>query len=470
MDILFVSPSLSSYAVESGPAEACGALSKALRGLGHRVSILAPLPEEGDASLTGLARRLDPLRVDLGSRTEVVHVHDGRSPGGVEWILLQHPALFDLFELEGPALFAQALLARATEQLLTRERAFDVLHFHGEETALAALVAISLRRFPVVFSSYSLATPLVFSARDTRALGLEALARPDGSLCPLLSAIEGARRVSTTLPERVLGHTPSGEDAADARGSAREQNLVARALKARGGDLAAVPFGLDAAVWNPVTDARLVARYTPQDQTGKARCKAMLQRELKLEIDPDVALLGAVESAFGAERIERVCQELVRTDVQLAIQVLDEDAACIDRLIALSERMPHRLQVRIGDSQLRTHRIVAGSDALLITSERPVLAMAAQRYATVPVVCRGSATAEAVVDIDPKLTTGNGILYDDRSKEALLAGARRAVAAFNRGLPFERLRTRIMRADFSWERPARIFELLYQQAAADEAA
>ena len=65
---------------------------------------------------------------------------------------------------------------------------------------------------------------------------------------------------------------------------------------------------------------------------------------------------------------------------------------------------------------------------------------------------------------------GSGILYDDRSPEALLAGARRAVAAFNRGLPFERLRTRIMRADLSWERSARAFELVYMQAADIQAA
>jgi starch synthase len=459
MDILFVSPSLAPYPVESGPSEACAALSKALRSLGHRVSILAPYPEEFDPNLSGLARRLDPIRVDLGSRAEAVHVHDGRSAGGVEWILLQHPALSDLFEIDESALFAQALLARATEQLLGRERAFDAIHFHGEETALASALIASARRFPVIFSAYSLANPLRFSQRQTHALGLDAFADADGTLSPLLWAIHSAARVSTSLPERVLSSAPSEEDA-----------QVAQALKARGGALSAVTFGLDSALWNPLTDIQLVARYTPHDLTGKARCKAMLQRELKLEVDPDVALIGAVEGAFGAERIERIGQELVRTDVQLIVQVLDEDAECIDRLIALSDRMPHRLQVRIGDSQMRTHRIVAGSDALLLASERPVLAMAAQRYGTVPVVRRGSASAESIVDVDAKLATGTGILYDDRSHEALLAGARRAVAAFYRGLPFEKLRTRMMRVDFSWERAARMFELIYQQALNHEAA
>jgi starch synthase len=458
MDILFVSPSLAPYPVEAGPAEACAALSKALRSLGHRVSIVAPYPEDGDPGLNGLARRLDPIRVTLGDRTEEVHVRDGRSPGGVEWILLQHPSLVDLFEEGSAALFAQAVFARAVEQLLSRERAFDALHFHGEETALGAAILAKGSHAAVIFSAYSLATPLSFSAAEARALGLEDELRDD-RLCPLLVAIERATRVTTSLPERTFTATPSADD-----------TLVARALRARGAELSAVPFGLDASVWNPVTDSHLTARYTPHDMTGKARNKAALQRELSLEIDPDVALLGAVEGAVGAGRIEQIARELVRTDVQLVVQVLDEDAECIDSLIAQSERMPHRLQVRIGDSQMRTHRIVAGADALLLASDRPVLAMAAQRYGTLPVVRRGSAAAESVVDVDAKLTTGNGIIYDDRSTEALLAGARRAIAAFNRGLPFEKLRSRIMRADLSWERSARMFELIYMQAANIQAA
>jgi starch synthase len=165
-----------------------------------------------------------------------------------------------------------------------------------------------------------------------------------------------------------------------------------------------------------------------------------------------------------------VAKDLVRTDVQLVVQVLDEDAPCIEELIALSERMPHRLQVRLGDSQMRAHRIVAASDALLLGSDRPVLAMAAQRYGTLPVARRGSLSAEAIVDIDPKLGAGSGVLYDDRSSEALLAGARRAIAAFNRGVRFDKLRTRIMQIDHSFERAARALEHVYLQAAEIEAA
>ena len=459
MDILFVTPSLTPYPVEAGPAEASTALAKALRNLGHRVSLCAPFPDEPDHALTGLARRLDPLSIEIGAHTEHVSVHDGRSSAGVEWTLLEHPALTDLYEDGEAGLYAQTVLARACSALLARERAYDAVHFHGEETALACALVTLEQRVSTILSVYSLAAPLRFDASAARRVGLDALVDERGRLCPLLSGIAHARRVTTSLPRRML----------EAESGAREGD-IARALKARGGDLSAVLGGVDASVWNPLTDSHLFARYTPLDLTGKARSKAMLQSEVGLELDPDVALLGAIESGVGAARIEAIAHDLVRTDVQLVVQVLDEDAECVDRLIALSERMPHRLRVRLGDSQMRAHRIVAAADALVLASDRPALAMAAQRYGTLPVARRGSAAAEVLVDIDPKLTSGSGILYDDRSPEACLAGARRAIAAFNRGLPFEKLRARLMRTDHSWERAARAFEHLYMQAGDIQAA
>ncbi|MET0344037.1 MAG: glycogen/starch synthase [Polyangiales bacterium] len=462
MDILFVTPSLTPYPIEAGPAEASAALAKALRNLGHRVSLCAPYPDEPDHALTGLARRLDPLIIEIGASTEHVSVYDGRSSAGVEWTLLEHPALVDLYEDGEAGLYAQTVLARATSALLARERAYDAVHFHGEETALAcALVALE-QRLSTILSVYSTAAPLRFDASTARRVGLDALLDRRGDLCPLLSGIAHARKVTTSVPRRMLDAPPSGSEG--------REGEVAQALRARAGDLSAVLGGIDASVWNPLTDSHLFARYTPLDLTGKARSKAMLQSELKLEIDPDVALLGVIESGVGAARIEAVAHELVRTDVQIVVQVLDEDAECVDRLITLSDRMPHRLKVRLGDSQMRAHRIVAAADALVLASDRPALAMAAQRYGTLPVARRGTAAAEVLVDIDPKLASGSGILYDDRSPEATLAGARRAIAAFNRGVPFEKLRARLMRTDHSWERAARAFEHIYAQASENQAA
>jgi starch synthase len=449
MDLLFVSPSALPFPVEAGPAEASTALAKALKNLGHTVTMLAPLPEDAETAFGTLSRRLDALVLDVGGSRESVHVFDARSPGGIDYVLIDHPAFQDLYEDDARALTAQVLLGRATVALLARERSFDVVHCHGEETALACVFAAIERRQRTVFGCYAHTGTLTFSAREAAAVGLSELVEGD-LLSPVVHAIRSAGQVTTSTPRRVLADL----------GYAR-QNAVASALRARGGEVYPVRLGLDGSVFNPATCPQLFARYTPFDLTGKARSKTMLQSELKLELDPEVCLIGVIEGGAAGQRLATVLEDLMRTDVQLVVQVLDEHAPSVPQLVSLSERMPHRLQVRLGESTTRSQRILAASDALMCASDRPTLVLAAQRYGALPIACAGDLGAEAIVDIEPSLASGSGIVCDGPSPAQMLAGARRAIAAFNRGRPFERMRARVMGEDVSWEQPARMLEQLY---------
>merc|ERR1719161_1535560 len=53
--------------------------------------------------------------------------------------------------------------------------------------------------------------------------------------------------------------------------------------------------GIDTKVWNPRTDKFLTANYGPEDFVkGRAACKKQLQEQLKLKVDPNVALISFV--------------------------------------------------------------------------------------------------------------------------------------------------------------------------------
>lgn len=446
MDILFVTPALAPYSVDPGAADVCNALPKVLRGLGHKVTVVTPLPEEGLPAGSAFSRRLDPVRVDIGGQQLSCPIYDGRTPGGVDVVFLEHRDFEDLYEEDQRGLHAQALFGKAVAELYRDPGSFETAHVHGEEAALACVYLAKAGKLPTIMSVHDATDPLRFTPKVAAAAGAGDVA--DGELCPLIEAVRAASHVTTDAPARNLA-------------TRRQAKSVGDAMEARGGDLSAVLSGLDHSVWNPATDPLLFARYTPVDLSGKARSKSMLQRELGLEVDPDVILLGAIEGAAGAGRLERAAAEITRADVQVVVQVLDEDAECLDDLIELSDRFPDRLQVRIGDSQRRTHRILAGCDALLMTSDRPAMAMAAQRYGTVPVASRNSLSAECIVDLDAKLQTGNGIVYDDMRAPSLLAAARRAQAAFDQRAPLERVRRLVMQRDHSWDRSARRFENLY---------
>ncbi len=73
MEIIFVTTELSPFVKVGGLADVSAALPKALRALGHAVTIVMPrypaLEEQGLL----LARRLTPLRFNLGERDHRGH-------------------------------------------------------------------------------------------------------------------------------------------------------------------------------------------------------------------------------------------------------------------------------------------------------------------------------------------------------------------------------------------------------------
>src|ERR1700733_13274548 len=88
MDITFVTTELAPFVKVGGLADVSAALTKALRTLGHSVTLVMPrypaLEEQGLL----LARRLTPLRFSLGERAFEVTVFDGRLASQVDLVVI----------------------------------------------------------------------------------------------------------------------------------------------------------------------------------------------------------------------------------------------------------------------------------------------------------------------------------------------------------------------------------------------
>src|SRR5262245_49161468 len=99
MDILFVASELAPMVKVGGLADVVAALSKALRLLGHKVTIALPRYPAIEAGGLMLARRLTPLLLPAvpaaGAEAVSVTVFDGRLGSGVDLLLLDAPGLFD---------------------------------------------------------------------------------------------------------------------------------------------------------------------------------------------------------------------------------------------------------------------------------------------------------------------------------------------------------------------------------------
>src|SRR5580704_5478682 len=98
MEILFVASELAPMVKVGGLADVVAALSKALRLLGHKVTIALPRYPGVEAGGLMLARRLTPVVLPddpslglRGSTPVEVTVYDGRLGSGVELLALDIP-------------------------------------------------------------------------------------------------------------------------------------------------------------------------------------------------------------------------------------------------------------------------------------------------------------------------------------------------------------------------------------------
>src|SRR5258708_27817635 len=95
MEMAFVTTELSPFVKVGGLADVSAALPKALRTLGHAVTIVVPRFPALEAQGLLLARRLTPLSFRLGDRAFEATLFDGRLASQVDPAVVDVPGLFD---------------------------------------------------------------------------------------------------------------------------------------------------------------------------------------------------------------------------------------------------------------------------------------------------------------------------------------------------------------------------------------
>lgn len=447
MNILLITDAIAPLSGRSARAQVAGALPKALKSLDHQPFVLSPLYKSIDPKEHSLARRLTKLKHNFAGADWACELWTGRTVGGAELIFIGHEELFhstEAIDAGDEATIAKrvgAFVRSAVVLLEKNEQELDAIHAHGWLGA-AVLVAAKNAGLPFrrVLTVHDTTDNPIFSAKQADILGLGTT----GETNPLALGLAAADIVNVA------------SDSTD--------------LKSLGfdGEAQTIRSGVDSATWNPLTDPHIPARFDPIDVDGKVECKAHLQIELDFPERAEVPLLVAVGqegSRDGLDLLAKCASEILRNDVQLLVIV---EGAVSDAFSAvfseLQTRWPDRLQFRSNVDTKLLHSAIAGADLALLPSPSAATAeraLIAQRYGSVPVARRQGAFAEAIVDCDAKLTTGNGILFDDGSAEGVLAGARRGIAAFAETEAFAALRSRVMRVDATWDRSARLYERLY---------
>ena len=476
--IAFVTSEMAPYAKTGGLADVAAALPKALARLGHAVTVFLPRYQSipfppGDligsvfVPVDGVHRSAAYYALTVGEGQRVVFV--------------DHPAFYDR-----PHLYSVgnddyddnrlrfAFLARAAlEYYRSRSERPDVFHCHDWQTGLVPvyLKALywhdpTLGRTPSVFTIHNHAYQGNFPGETLGVLGLpshlgtEQALGLHGGVSYLKGGIVFSEVVTAVSPQY----------AREIQGAELGYGLEG-ALRSRSPDLVGILNGVDYDEWDPRVDSHIVRRYSADDLTGKAACKADLQRIFGLPLEPDLPLVGVVSRLVAQKGLDLVAG--ARADLlarPLRMVVLGTgDRGVQEGFEALAASAPDRFAAHFVYDNGLAHKIEAGCDMFLMPSRYEpcgLSQMYSLRYGTVPVVRATGGLVDTVEPYDPVTGEGTGFMFTEADRAGLLGALDEALAAYGHQDEWRRLIRNEMERDFSWERSARGYVGVYERAIA----
>lgn len=482
LKILFVSPEVEPFVKVGGLADMVGSLPKALAAMGHDVRVVCPA--YGSIKLSDdWASLPDPLGVDVGAAAHWAKTWTAKLPGSaVPIYCLEHDHLFGRPEVyAGPwgdhpdnDLRFVFLCRGALNLCLQLDWIPDVVHCHDWTTGFVPLLLnTTLRHSPLghtasVFTIHNLEhqgychrRALDFAhvpVSEFRADSTES----HGGVNMMKAGLFHATKITTVSPtyaeEIKTGPGGFGLDPV---------------LRFRAADLLGIVNGIDDEAWNPATDPAIPARYTADNFGGKAVCKAELQKQLGLEVDPHIALFGVVSRFATQKGLDLLAEALPhmvgRMHVQFAI-LGSGDSGLESVFRGTADRYPGRVGVHVGFNAKLARLIQAGSDFFVMPSRSEPCGLTqlyAMRYGTPPIVRATGGLVDTVDQFNETTGMGTGFKFEDATAAALYNTVGWANATYyDRPDQYRQLRRQGMARDFSWNASARRYVDAYRWAIA----
>jgi starch synthase len=366
------------------------------------------------------------------------------------------------------------LCAGALEAAKQQNFVPDAVHAHDWQGALTPLIlkrGWAGRPAPLkarcIFTIHNLAYQGVFPREAMTELSLPGdLFHQDalefyGNLNLMKAGLVFADKLTTVSPTYAKEIVESPETGAGLEGLLRHRRQ----------DLVGIMNGVDYSKWSPEIDPHLPQRYSRSDPSGKLVCKAALQQELGLTVDPNALLtatIGRLAHQKGYDLLAQALPQMMSRNVQL-VMLGTGDVALEEEFRAAAARYPDRISAQIKFDDALAHRIEGGADVFLMPSRFEPCGLNqlySLRYGTLPLVHAVGGLADSIKDAAPKGQKpgrdGWGFRFDEEDPAALVDALDRALLVWNDQPAWRATMDRAMARDHSWLRAAEQYEALYR--------
>lgn len=242
-------------------------------------------------------------------------------------------------------------------------------------------------------------------------------------------------------------------------------------MRMESGKLSGVVNGIDTDLFDPETDPYLLAHFSKDDLSGKAKNKAALQERVGLPVRDDVPLVGIVSRLTDQKGFNLVVDQL-NTMMQLDLQIVLLGTGYADFENAFSwfgHAYPDKISANITFDLELAQQIYAASDIFLMPSAfEPcgLSQMMAMRYGTLPLVHEVGGLRDTVIPYNEFERTGTGFGFQEFSGYWLTKTLETALDVYyNKKEDWKILQQNAMNMDFSWDTASQAYEDLYKEIA-----
>lgn len=470
MKVCFIAAEAAPFVKVGGLGDVIGSLPKALRELGVDARVILPLYSSIDRERFGLKYKAYQF-VDLGWRHSYCGIFE-TEVDGVPCYFVDNEQYFNRDSIYGQvddgerfAFFSKAAL----EILPALDFKPDVVNVNDWHTALSVIYLDVLKSreaefykdMKSVLSIHNIEFQGRFNPYEMGNLfGLEnkyfdALIY-NGDVNLLKGAIQLADRVNTvseTYAREILDpYFSYGLD---------------KILTVEQGKLRGILNGIDVDKFNPKTDPMIPVNYDLKTFEDKIQNKLAFQKEMDLEVNADIPLIGMVTRLThqkGIDLILQASEEILKTGAQLVI-LGTGDAHYESALRSLEHYRHDRVRSILLFSNEMSAKIYAASDLFLMPSKTEPCGLSqliSMRYGTVPVVHRVGGLRDTVIPFTG--VEGNGFTFESFQAGDMMDAIYRAVTCFYQSPDeWKQIIKNNLQKDVSWEQSAKKYLDLYHE-------
>jgi starch synthase len=476
MHIAFVASEGVPFSKTGGLADVVGALPRAVAQLGHQVTVY--LPRYRQTKLTDPATVVRSLTIPFDDKYRFASILSAGTQGGVRFHFIEYPEFFDRDALYGtPAgdypdnAERFALFSRAALEASKILGVPHVFHCHDWQSALVPVLLRTVyaedpafRDIGTVFTIHNIGYQGLFPPETLPLLMLpwDLFTISKMEFFGQVNFLKGALVYSdfvTTVSKKYSQEIQTAEYGFGLEGVLRDRSST----------VTGILNGVDYDEWSPQTDKFSVAKYSPQDLSGKTKCKLDLlaafgipATEAKL---PVIGIVSRFAAQKGFDLISQIMDRLAREEM-IVVALGAGDKPYEEMFLRLNKQFPSRIAVKVAYDNTIAHKIEAGADMFLMPSRYEPCGLNqiySLKYGTVPIVRATGGLDDTIEPWDARSGKGTGFKFTEYNGESLLLTIKQALQAYRDQTSWQALMRNGMAKDFSWAASAREYGKVYER-------